>query len=359
MTILERRSYDAFGARRNPDWTQKTLSSASRGTTVGYTGHEDDDDLGLVNMKGRILDPRLARFLTTDPIVARPGFSQSWNPYSYVLNSPLKYVDPTGFEPDPELVKIYGPGVEDTIEVIGARIPDRDPSVDGRPPRDSDEVNRAGNKDSGAPQAYDYANPGQSGPNAGYMGFDPDPDVREQQNDEIQRNLTGGARGLGEIVLGGATESPALVRKGAMRYAEATGIVDPRTVQVILGVYQWLSAGAGTQPANAAPTPGSGSGTANARPALEGDPWSPAEVAGREGTMAQPNGPLAAQALGYNQRISPQKSPFLSHGAEVYSNGKNYITPDVDVHSGGVWKMFDRRGNRVGTYDADLNRIKD
>jgi hypothetical protein len=51
------------------------------------------------------------------------------NPYSYVMNSPLKYVDPTGIEPDPELVKIYGPGVEDTIEVIGARIPDRDPSV--------------------------------------------------------------------------------------------------------------------------------------------------------------------------------------------------------------------------------------
>jgi RHS repeat-associated protein len=254
--ILERRSYDAFGARRNPDWTQKTLSSASRGTTLGYTGHEDEDDLGLVNMKGRILDPRLARFLTTDPLVARPGFSQSWNPYSYVMNSPLKFVDPTGFEPDPELVKMYGPGVEDTILVIGARIPDRDPSVDGRPPRDTDEVNRAGNKDSGAPQAYDYANPGQSGPNAGYMGFDPDEDVREQQNDEIQRNLTVGARGLGEIVLGGATENPALVRKGAMRYAEATWIVDPRTVQVILGVYQWLSSGAETESANAVPRSG-------------------------------------------------------------------------------------------------------
>jgi hypothetical protein len=36
--ILERRSYDAFGARRNPDWTQETLRSASRGTTLGYTG---------------------------------------------------------------------------------------------------------------------------------------------------------------------------------------------------------------------------------------------------------------------------------------------------------------------------------
>ncbi len=51
MTILERRSYDAFGARRNPDWTQKTLSTATPSTTRGYTGHEDDDDVGLVNRK--------------------------------------------------------------------------------------------------------------------------------------------------------------------------------------------------------------------------------------------------------------------------------------------------------------------
>jgi RHS repeat-associated protein len=238
--ILERRSYDAFGARRNPDWTQKTLSTASRGTTLGYTGHEDEDDLGLVNMKGRILDPRLARFLTTDPLVARPAFSQSWNPYSYVMNSPLKYVDPTGFEPDPELVKMYGPGVEDTILVIGARIPDRDPSVDGRPPRDTDEVNRAGSRDSGAPQAYDYANPGQSGPNAGYMGFDRDPDVREHQNDEIQRNLTGGLKGLGEMGEGALTGNRALLTKGAVHYAQATNVVDPKTVQVVMAMVQVL-----------------------------------------------------------------------------------------------------------------------
>jgi Novel toxin 21 len=49
--------------------------------------------------------------------------------------------------------------------------------------------------------------------------------------------------------------------------------------------------------------------------------------------------------------------PFNPHGQKVFTNGKNYITPDVDQHNGGVWKMFDQRGNRTGTYDADLNRI--
>ena len=51
-------------------------------------------------MKGRILDPKLGRFLTTDPIVSAPLFGQSYNPYSYVLNNPLKYVDPSGFGED-------------------------------------------------------------------------------------------------------------------------------------------------------------------------------------------------------------------------------------------------------------------
>jgi RHS repeat-associated protein len=65
---------------------------------LGFTGHEPDDELGLVNMKGRIYDPRLGRFLMTDPVVSNPLFSQSWNPYTYVLNNPLALVDPSGFE---------------------------------------------------------------------------------------------------------------------------------------------------------------------------------------------------------------------------------------------------------------------
>ncbi|XYI04255.1 toxin C-terminal domain-containing protein [Sorangium sp. So ce1128] len=33
-------------------------------------------------------------------------------------------------------------------------------------------------------------------------------------------------------------------------------------------------------------------------------------------------------------------------------------SPQVDSHNGGVWKMFDRRGVRLGTYDAELNKIE-
>jgi RHS repeat-associated protein len=97
--LAERRSYDAFGARRNPQWGKPPAAAQASNVNVGFTGHEPDE-LGLVNMKGRIYDPKLGRFLMTDPLVSRPFFSQSWNAYSYVLNNPLRYVDPTGFDAD-------------------------------------------------------------------------------------------------------------------------------------------------------------------------------------------------------------------------------------------------------------------
>ncbi len=67
----------------------------------------------------------------------------------------------------------------------------------------------------------------------------------------------------------------------------------------------------------------------------------------------------AAKNLGFDRRIPPQKAPFNSHGQDVFFDGKRYITPDVDGHIGGTWKMFDRKGRRIGTFDENLNRIGD
>lgn len=76
-------------------------------------------------------------------------------------------------------------------------------------------------------------------------------------------------------------------------------------------------------------------------------------------TVVRSEATSAALDLGFDQRILPQRMPFNTHGQPGFTDGRNFITPDVDQHNGGVWKMFDRRGNRLGTYDADLNRIGD
>ena len=62
----------------------------------GFTGHEHLDMFGLINMNARLYDPLLGRFLSPDPIVQAPEFTQSFNGYTYALNNPLAYTDPNG-----------------------------------------------------------------------------------------------------------------------------------------------------------------------------------------------------------------------------------------------------------------------
>ncbi|MDH3909681.1 MAG: hypothetical protein OEU09_00195 [Rhodospirillales bacterium] len=66
-------------------------------TWRGFTGHEHLDKLGLIHMNGRVYDPVLGRFLSADPTVQFPKTTQGFNRYSYVLNNPLSFTDPSGF----------------------------------------------------------------------------------------------------------------------------------------------------------------------------------------------------------------------------------------------------------------------
>ena len=94
--VVQKYAYDPWGARRNPDdWTQKD-SRTSWITNRGYTGHEHLDAFGVIDMNGRVYDPLTAQFLSPDPYVQAPDFSQNFNRYSYCLNNPLKFTDESG-----------------------------------------------------------------------------------------------------------------------------------------------------------------------------------------------------------------------------------------------------------------------
>lgn len=96
--IEEQYSFDAWGRRRNPaDWTYNSIPAAQK-MIRGYTGHEHLDELDLINMNGRIYYPVLGRFIEPDPLVQDPSDIQNMNRYSYVLNNPLKYIDPSGYQ---------------------------------------------------------------------------------------------------------------------------------------------------------------------------------------------------------------------------------------------------------------------
>lgn len=77
-------------------WGQQTISTNTIGFHRGYCGHEMLPEYGLINMNGRLYDPLLGRFLSPDNYVQQPDNSQNFNRYSYCLNNPLKYIDPSG-----------------------------------------------------------------------------------------------------------------------------------------------------------------------------------------------------------------------------------------------------------------------
>ena len=97
--LVQELSYDAWGRRRNPtNWAYYTnTSDANAWHPRGFGGHEHLDVFDMVNMDGRMYDPVLGRFLSPDPFVQAPDFTQSLNRYSYCMNNPLSLVDPSGY----------------------------------------------------------------------------------------------------------------------------------------------------------------------------------------------------------------------------------------------------------------------
>lgn len=94
----EEYSYDAWGRRRSPaNWNDYNIATPAI-LYRGYTTHEHVDEFTLINMNGRMYDPLLGRFLSPDNIVQSSENTQSYNRYSYCLNNPLKYTDPSGWE---------------------------------------------------------------------------------------------------------------------------------------------------------------------------------------------------------------------------------------------------------------------
>lgn len=92
---VNRLRFDAHGKRVDNLGGQFLPGSADE-TDYGYTGQEHMDDLGLINYSARVYDPVIGRFTSPDIFIQDPSDMQNYNRYSYVVNNPFKFTDPTG-----------------------------------------------------------------------------------------------------------------------------------------------------------------------------------------------------------------------------------------------------------------------
>ncbi len=90
--VIARHDFLPFGEEYSPQSPPKDRKL--------FTGQERDVETGLDYFNARQLRPDLGRFLTPDPLSALPRLesAQGFDAYGYVLNNPLRFVDPTGLE---------------------------------------------------------------------------------------------------------------------------------------------------------------------------------------------------------------------------------------------------------------------
>ena len=100
--VKDRKDYSAFG---------EESASAQRSSNAeytppdqlrkNYTGYEKDAESGLEFAQARYYNPGHGRFTSVDPLTASGAIKnpQTFNRYSYALNSPYKFTDPLGLLP--------------------------------------------------------------------------------------------------------------------------------------------------------------------------------------------------------------------------------------------------------------------
>ena len=71
-------------------------SDSTQSDAPSYTGHVEDDDLGLVYMQQRYYDANIGRFYSNDPVGFKASNPTLFNRYSYANNNSYKFVDPDG-----------------------------------------------------------------------------------------------------------------------------------------------------------------------------------------------------------------------------------------------------------------------
>ena len=84
------------GEQRYRPFGQPRLTPGITQTDRGYTGQQSLAQAGLQDYNARWFDTSLGAFASSDSLVQYAYSPQALNRYSYVLNNPLTYSDPTG-----------------------------------------------------------------------------------------------------------------------------------------------------------------------------------------------------------------------------------------------------------------------
>jgi RHS repeat-associated protein len=87
---VERTAYEPYGL---------TTDGSTDPARIGFTGHVNDRETGLVYMQQRYYDPVAGRFLSVDPVTTDAKTGGFFGRYHYANNNPYRFFDPDGRSP--------------------------------------------------------------------------------------------------------------------------------------------------------------------------------------------------------------------------------------------------------------------
>ncbi|MGC4069838.1 MAG: RHS repeat-associated core domain-containing protein [Polyangiaceae bacterium] len=93
--LVEKASYLAYGAKES-DYRAGRWQGFRE--DYGFTGKEEDVEVGLVYFGKRFLSPQLGRWVSPDPLAVHAPGEADLNLYAYVKGAVLKSVDPVGLK---------------------------------------------------------------------------------------------------------------------------------------------------------------------------------------------------------------------------------------------------------------------
>jgi RHS repeat-associated protein len=102
--VAARRDFRPFGEQVSVDGNYRSASFYASGTADNirqkFTGYQKDNETNLDFAEARMYENRHGRFTAVDPLLAsgKSANPQSFNRFTYVLNNPLAFTDPSGLQ---------------------------------------------------------------------------------------------------------------------------------------------------------------------------------------------------------------------------------------------------------------------
>lgn len=106
--VTKKYTYDAFGVEKN--------ISDSDANPFRYCGEYFDAETGTIYLRARYYNPSIGRFISRDSFAGRNSDPLSLNLYTYCINNPIRYADPSGHFKIPKWVKSVGNWFEERYD---------------------------------------------------------------------------------------------------------------------------------------------------------------------------------------------------------------------------------------------------